>query len=224
MSIHVLRSYRYITVPSRQLGFGEGVIKGLTDHATDFPSPDVDVITLGNIQAAYSLLVTAARLGDKEKIKERTKYYDEVWLPAFDKNAGYVERTAGENSDLILAAGYKPSKNMKGKKKLHEDVPVRMILEVSSPGHGALDYKSKTKVKARSFLLIGYANDGGEFKQAGKWIMAESKNGGVFVVPTTKKKDRITGLPSGAKMLWQIIALNQRGPGAASQPVPVIIQ
>src|SRR5690348_1627722 len=121
MYIRVLRSYRYIKAPSRQLSFGEGVIKGLTDYATVFPSPDVDVITLRSIQTAYSLLITAAKLGDKEKIKEREKYYKETWLPAFDKNAAYVERTAGGDASLILDAGYKPSKDMKGKKKLHDE-------------------------------------------------------------------------------------------------------
>jgi len=85
------------------------VKNGLTTNAANFPAPPVGPTALGNLAATYTNAYSAYKRGGLDQ-KPAFQAAQTALLNAMDDNADYVDRVANGDSELIVEAGYVPTK------------------------------------------------------------------------------------------------------------------
>ena len=91
--------------PTQKGMFGDNVIAEMTAHASVFPTPDVPLPTLIQVNDDLKLKTQQALSGDKVKIQER-EVAEQLWESNFRKEGEYVQRIANGSKLIIVQSGY----------------------------------------------------------------------------------------------------------------------
>jgi hypothetical protein len=102
-NVHIVFNFIQLSIPEK-VAKGRNIIIEMSDNAT-FPNPDVP---LSELKVATDVLETRyldAQNGGKENTVLMHQA-EEVWDDMMRKLARYVERMAGEDSSIVLNAGF----------------------------------------------------------------------------------------------------------------------
>jgi len=83
-------------------------LKGLTENATIFPKPPVDLKTYGAAIGAYEAAIPAAHDGSKTAIALKNRLRDAA-VKIYTQLAHYVEANCNEDLATFLLSGFKPA-------------------------------------------------------------------------------------------------------------------
>jgi hypothetical protein len=185
----------------------DGSLKGLTDNATTFPKPPIDLKTYGAAITAYEDVIPAATLdGGKNAVALKNKLRDAA-IKMYVENAHYVESNCNDDMQTFLLSGFQPVVTIKAPPQPLAVPGITSV--VPGPLPGQLKVKIKSVKKAASYeLRYGAVPAGGgppaTFTQE---PLASTK-------PTI-----ISGLTSGSNYTFQVRALGLLGHTDWSDPV-----
>jgi hypothetical protein len=223
MLAKVSQTYRPLVEANDDVQLGTDLITDINGHATQFPigTFGATMTAFAPIQTTYTGMVNAAKGGDAAAVSARNVYRAGTWLPQVDKIANLVNIQSAGDPSIILLSGFHATKITRDASV----IPVQMNLNVTSTAANKLNYESKTIVSSHIFTLIGrIAADVTLTQDGDKIILDCNKATQITLVNTNNKKGALSGLPSGAKMAWIIVARNPAGTGDASQDANVTIQ
>lgn len=219
--IRVSLHYRHLKEPGDLRDFTQLVHDGLGAFPLIFIPADLPM-TLTVIQGIidiYKQKIIDAAGGDHLKIKDRDDYRDLTLLPMLDKLARHVEKIADGTALIILDSGFHATKDTSSA----SIIPVKMDVDVNSPGQGQLGFVSKTKVSAAGFALVGRVQGTTLTQDGNKLIINTTGAAKIVIALLTSKKGTVTGLDSDTKVITQIIPFNTAGAGVASDEKTVHI-
>jgi len=222
---YVLRNYRKVS-PTKKKAIGDDLIKGFGENTGIFNNLPMSVADFLFINETYNNKIKAAHSKDKNKIKERNDYFEEVWLLAVDEYADYVESVAKGNYSVINLAGFKSTKNIKVKK----EKPGQMMLgaKAGKSGSESIYYRSTTQTDAKGFLAIILKSGAAKIKTEGNkvTIIFNNKDGSVnevMLAISTRKKGMVEGLMRSDLLDIQMIAFNAEGCSPLSNKATVTV-
>jgi hypothetical protein len=125
-------------------------LKGLTDNATAFPKPPVDLATYKNAINAYEAAIPAAHDGSKTAIAQKNKLRN-VAVKMYIQLAHYVEANCNDDMATFLLSGFKPAATTQTPP---QPLPTPAIASVTQgPMTGQLRVKIRAVAKAVSYEL-----------------------------------------------------------------------
>jgi len=169
----VSREYRKAT-PTAQTGIGDDVVLGIGNNTSTFNALPMTLVLYTGINNTYKTKITAADGGDKTKINERDDYGRDIWMPATDDYADYVDSVAKGNQSTVELSGFPSTKS----ERTSRIVPVQMKLDVQGgvSGSESLNFDSKTRMDADAFALIVTETDKARVTKTGNKITITFKN------------------------------------------------
>jgi hypothetical protein len=213
-------SYDFIDLTPTQKGiFGLNVITEMTDHPTVFPTPDIPLATLENVNNDLMLKTQQALSGDKEKIAERDAA-EKVWDSNFRKEALYVERIAGGDKLIIVQSGFH-STDTEVEPVAPPEAAVLSAWGNKTPGSIHVEIEPVAKIKGILFIASAQPLAGNlqVINNQMKLSTNITDNEGRL---TTKRKVDFEGLVSGTRYYIAAITFNASGTSPVSNIKEVI--
>ena len=90
----------------------DGSLKGLTDHATIFPKPPVDLATYEAAINAYKVAIPAALDGSRTAVAQKNKLRHAA-VKIYAEMAHYVEANCNDDMATFLLFGFQPANTTK---------------------------------------------------------------------------------------------------------------
>ena len=206
--------------PTQKGMFGDNVIAGLTDNAGDFPTPDVPLTELNDVNNALKLKTQQAMNGDKVKIEERNAA-EVVWNDKFRKEGEYVQRIANGNKVLIAKSGYEHTDT----ESEPVEVPGQAQVDAwANKGRGSGIHIEMEPLNGCRGLIFFVSTQPltGKVAIKGDQIKMLAPEMVVDIKLTTKRKVDITDLTSGQLYYVSALGFNASGVGEMANPVEVI--
>jgi len=215
-------SYDFIEfVPTQKGMFGDNVIAEMTAHASVFPTPDVPLPTLIQVNDDLKLKTQQALSGDKVKIQERD-VAEKLWDSTFRREGEYVQRIANGSKLIIVQSGYHATDT-----EVHPvAVPGQPIIEGwANKGKGSgIHVEMQPLADCRGFqFIISTQNIMPNIRIKGDMVqfsgLAELI---VDVKLTTKRKVDFEDLASGQNYYITAFGFNASGVGEPANVIEVV--
>ena len=206
--------------PTKKGVFGDNVIAGLTEHAADFPNPDVPMQELTDANNALKLKTQQALSGDKVKIAERNAA-EEVWEDKYRKQGEYVQRIANGNKVLIAKSGYHTTDTEVGP----VGIPGQAQVDAwANRGRGSgIHAEMEPLDGCKGFVfIISTTLPNKTLVVKGQKLINKGGEGEMYAVFTTKRKVEFDELNSGQLYYITAFGFNASGVGELANAVEVI--
>lgn len=217
-------SFGFIDETPTQKGvFGDNVFAEMSDHPLVFPTPDVPLNTLKDVNDALKLKTQQALSGDKEKIQERDEA-EKTWNTTFRKEGEYVQRVASGNKLIIVQSGYKSTDT-----ESHPvAVPAQAQLDAwGNKGKGSgihAEIKPLTDVRGIVFLLavVDITSFASVKADILKLVLQAPTDIELQIELGTKRKMDFKDLTSGKTYFISAFGFNASGVGELANVIEVI--
>ena len=143
---------------TKLLTYAENVVKKSTENATLFPDATEQIAALQTALEAYRDGLTEARYRDMRQVVIKDQHADNLRY-LLNKYALHVENVAEGDPNMILAAGFIPSKSTVQPAVGISPKPSDLRVEVKHPGTNSVQVQVKSWSKARFYQF--------EFRKAG---------------------------------------------------------
>jgi hypothetical protein len=185
----------------------EASLKGLTDHATVFPKPPVDLKTYQAGITAYEAAIPQATVDKgKNAVALKNKLRDAA-VKMYTENAHYVEANCNDDMQTFLLSGFQPASTTKAPPQPLNQPAIVSVAHGHVPGEMKVKFRSVPKAGSYE-LRYGAVPPGAETPAT--WTMQS-------LVST--KPVVLNGLTPGTNYTFQVRALGALGHTAWSDPI-----
>ena len=185
----------------------DGSLKGLSEHATIYPKPPVDLKTYADGIAAYKDAIPEATIdGGKKAVALKNKLRNAA-VDMYTQNAHYVEANCNNDPQTFLLSGFQPASVVKKPPQPLDQPTIVSVAPGSVPGQ--VKVKIHSVPKAASYELR-YGSVPSPGATPASWT-TESLAG--------TKPVLINGLTPGTNYMFQVRALGLLGQTAWSDPI-----
>jgi hypothetical protein len=139
----------------------DGSLKGLTENATIFSKPPVDLKTYGASISAYHDALPAAILdGGKNAVALKNKLRDVV-LKMYAENAHYVEANCNDDMQTFLLSGFQPASTTNSPPQPLDQPAIASVVQGPLPGQLKVKIRSVKKAASYELRFAPVPNGGG---------------------------------------------------------------
>lgn len=194
------------------------VLQSITDNATLFKTPPVDLKEFGAAIDRAELAYNGRENGKLARLEYTNSFIN---LDGFlRKLAPYVSTLANGDAVIIGKAGFEPTST----EKKSVAIPGTAIAPVlNTLGNGKLKIKTKKVTDAKSYVHVVFLGQVSNITVEGSFLKIAPSTDPVIVISSGKLTEEINNLPIGATVTVVVLAQNAAGIGAPSPEISKLI-
>ena len=221
MALEVNASLDFIKFPASEKPiWGKNVYNCIGKIVTQFPDLPVTLAILLDTNDKLSNAQMAALSGDKVAAS-KVKGLEKLWNTQYKKTAKYVSMVADGNVDLIIDAGFKPTKGNR-QKKAAPDTVTGFNVDIDM-AKGSCKAACDAEELAKGYVYIA-APESVSTTIQGDTLVIDVNGTLVHIKTETQSRTYFTNLPSGQKQCISMYAFNSSGCAALTEKQSVIPQ
>lgn len=193
---------------------------GLAANTTPFPSPPVGPTALGTLITTYINTSVAYKRGGLDQ-KPAFINAKNALLAALDQNADYVDEIADGSEELIVNAGYVPTKTSSTTKPLPDKPTVVTAVRGNATGLILVECKAVTNAMFYGLIMSDSPDIPGFVFQNGV-VGADGTNVKMMININKSRKKSMEGLNPGTIYYFWMYAANANGISALSDTVKLM--
>ncbi len=204
--------------PLPMLVKAKNVLQSITDNATLFKTPPIDLKEFGAAIDRAELGYNGRENGKLAKLEYTNSFIN---LDGFlRKLAPYVSTLANGDAVIIGKAGFDPTSTEKKSVSVPDTAIAPML---NTPGNGKLKIKTKKVTDAKSYVHVVFLGQVSKITVEGSFLKIAPSTDPVIIISKGKLKEEINNLPIGATITVVVLAQNSAGIGAPSPEISKLI-
>ena len=204
--------------PANKPGFGTKVIAALTNNADTFPDLPVKIADLQTANDVLTKTIPLALTGNHESIAAlRNAVLN--WNDVFTRVANQVTTVAEGDVQIILAAGFEPTKSESTRRPKPGTI-TNFYAGTNGFKNAVVAGTNKAVPNADAFGYIAVPQ-GATINTDGNMTIVTIGSNSIYFMACTQKQAELYNLPEGVPYTINMFAINSAGtgPSVISQPV-----